>query len=62
MKNQLTTGLGYRLGRARIDLSYGLDLTARQNVAQTALLAGDYSNSSVRIGTQAVTLGTSFVF
>jgi long-subunit fatty acid transport protein len=62
MKDQLTTGIGYRVGRARFDLSYGIDLTAKQSVAQSALLAGEYSNSTVRIGTQSLTLGTSFSF
>lgn len=62
MKNQLATGIGYRLGRARVDLSYGIDLTAKQSVGQSALLAGEYSNSSVRLGTQSLTLGTSIVF
>jgi long-subunit fatty acid transport protein len=62
MKNQLAAGIGYRLGRARFDLSYGIDLTAKQSVAQSALLAGEYSNSTVSIGTQSLTLGTSFTF
>jgi long-subunit fatty acid transport protein len=62
MKNQLATGIGYRLGKARLDLSYGVDLTARQSVGQSALLAGEYSNSMVRIGTRSLALGTSFSF
>jgi long-subunit fatty acid transport protein len=62
MKDQLAAGIGYRLGRARFDLSYGIDLTAKQNVGTSALLAGEYSNSTVRLGTQSVTLGTAFTF
>jgi long-chain fatty acid transport protein len=62
MKNQLATGIGYRYRRTRFDLSYGFDLTARQGVGQSALLAGEYSNSVVRIGTQSLTVGTSFSF
>lgn len=62
MKNQLATGIGYRLDKMRFDLSYGIDLTARESVGQSALLAGEYSNSIVQIGTQSLTLGTSIVF
>ncbi len=62
MKNQLATGIGYRLGRARFDISYAIDLTAKQSVGQSSLLAGEYSNSVVKIGTQILTLGTSFSF
>lgn len=59
MQNGLTTGLGYRLGRYRFDLSYGFDFTAQSQVGTSALLSGEYSNSKVKIGTQALTLSTS---
>lgn len=59
MQNGLTTGLGYHLGRYRFDLSYGFDFTSQSDVGTSALLSGEYSNSNVRIGTQALTLSTS---
>jgi long-subunit fatty acid transport protein len=62
MKDQIAAGIGCRRGRVRFDLSYGIDLTAKQSVAQSSLLAGEYNNSTVRLGTQSVTLGTSIVF
>jgi long-chain fatty acid transport protein len=62
MKDQLTTGLGYRHGRARYDLGYGFGFQAHQSVGQSSLLSGEYSNSRVGIGTQALTLNTSFQF
>jgi long-subunit fatty acid transport protein len=62
MKDQLTTGLGYRHGRARFDLAYGFGFKANASVGQSALKSGEYSNSQVGIGTQALTLNTSIQF
>jgi len=62
MTNQLSTGIGYRRGRWRFDLGYGIDPTTQENVGKTALLSGEYANSKVRIGTQSVALNTSFQF
>jgi long-subunit fatty acid transport protein len=62
MTNQLSAGIGYRVGRWRFDLAYGIDPTAQENVGKTALLSGEYSNSKVRIGTQSTSLNTSFRF
>jgi long-subunit fatty acid transport protein len=62
MKDQLTTGIGIRRGRAHYDLAYGFGFQAHQSVGQSALLSGEYSNSQVGIGTQALTLNTSFQF
>ena len=62
MRDQLTTGMGFRHGRARYDLAYGFDFQAHQNVGQSSLLSGEYSNSRVGIGTQALTFNTSFQF
>jgi len=62
MTNQLSAGIGYRAGRWRFDLAYGIDPTAQENVGKTALLSGEYSNSKVRIGTQSTSLNTSFRF
>lgn len=60
MQNGLTTGIGYKLGRCRFDLGYGFDFAAQSQVGASALLSGEYSNSKVRVGTQALTLSTSF--
>jgi long-subunit fatty acid transport protein len=62
MANQLTTGVGYRTGRYRFDLGYAYNLTGQGNVQQSSLLAGEYNNSIVRLGTQALTLSTSIQF
>jgi long-subunit fatty acid transport protein len=62
MKDQLTTGIGIRRGRVHYDLAYGFGFQAHQSVGQSALLSGEYSNSQVGIGTQALTFNTSFQF
>jgi long-chain fatty acid transport protein len=62
MTNQLSTGIGYRHGRMRMDLAYGIDPSTTEHVGHSALLSGEYDNSSVRISTQALGLNTSFVF
>ena len=62
MKDRLTTGLGYRHGRARFDLAYSYGLQGHANVSQSALLAGEYSHSRIGIGTQALMLTTSIQF
>jgi long-subunit fatty acid transport protein len=62
MTNQLSTGVGYHRAHWRMDLAYGIDPSVTDHVGRSALLSGEYSNSSVRIGTQALGLNTSFQF
>jgi long-subunit fatty acid transport protein len=62
MTNQLSTGTGYRHGRWRFDLGYGMDPATQENTGKTALLSGEYANSKVRIGMQSLALDTSFQF
>jgi hypothetical protein len=62
MTNQITTGVGYSHGRGHYAIAYGFDPTARESVGQSALLSGEYSNSTVRVGTQNVTASSSWRF
>jgi long-subunit fatty acid transport protein len=62
MTNQISTGIGYRLGRWRFDLGYGIDPTTQENVGETELRSGEYANSKVRIRTQSLGLNTGFEF
>lgn len=62
MTHQVSTGLGYRYARWVFDLAYAFDPTAQQSVQQSGLLSGEYSNSIVRLGTQALTLNASLKF
>jgi long-subunit fatty acid transport protein len=62
MSNQISTGLVYNLGHSRLEGAYVFDPTAREHVGQSGLLSGEYDNSTVRVGTQSVTLGYSVHF
>jgi len=62
MSDQLSTGLAYTTGPYRLSFAYSLGLTAEANVQASSLLAGEYSNSQTRVGTQALTFGTSIRF
>jgi long-subunit fatty acid transport protein len=62
MTNQLSTGFAYRHGRSRVDFAYTYDPTSQQQVQQSNLLAGEYNNSTDRVGLQSLTLGYSFQF
>jgi long-chain fatty acid transport protein len=62
MKDSLTTGIGVRRGRVHYDLAYGFGFQAHQSVGHSGLLSGEYSNSQIGIGTQALAFNTSFQF
>jgi long-chain fatty acid transport protein len=62
MTNQLSTGFAYHMGRSRFDFAYTFDPIAQQQVQQSNLLAGEYNNSTVRVGLQSLSLGYSFQF
>jgi long-chain fatty acid transport protein len=62
LTNEISAGLGYTHGNSRIDLSYGFRPENTQQVGQSALLAGEYSNSSVSVGTQSLAVGYSYHF
>jgi long-subunit fatty acid transport protein len=62
MTNQLSTGFAYHMGRSRFDIAYTYDPTSQQQVTQSNLLAGEYNNSTVRVGLQSLSLGYSFQF
>ena len=62
LSNQISTGLVYNLGHSRLEGAYVFDPTAREHVGQSGLLSGEYDNSTVRVGTQSLTLGYSVHF
>jgi long-subunit fatty acid transport protein len=62
MSTEISTGLGYRHGRSRYEASYGFRPEASQHVGQSALLAGEYDNSTVHVGTQSLMLSYSLQF
>jgi len=62
LSNQISAGLAYSLGNSRLEGAYVFDPTAREHVDQSGLLSGEYNNSTVRVGTQSLTLGYSVHF
>lgn len=62
LTNEISVGLGYTRGNSRIDVSYDFRPENTQQVGQSALLAGEYNNSSVSVGTQSLALGYSYHF
>src|SRR5579871_2980108 len=55
MSNQISTGVSYKMGHARLDAAYAFDPTATAHVGTSALQAGEYNNSTVKVGTQGLT-------
>jgi len=62
MSNDLSAGLVYHPGRSNFELAYSYAPTAQAQVQQSALLSGEYNNSTVRVGTQSITLNYSLRF
>jgi long-chain fatty acid transport protein len=62
MTNQLSAGFAYRRGHSRFDFAYTFDPISQQQVQQSNLLAGEYNNSTDRVGLQSVSLGYSYQF
>jgi len=62
MQDSIATGGGWSHGRWHYDAAYQVQLPANQSVGQSGLLAGEYSNSKVRVWTQSVTLSTRVKF
>ncbi len=60
--NELTAGLTYRHGRASYEAAYAFRPTASEHVGQSALLSGEYNNSTVHVGTQSLMLSYSLKF
>jgi long-chain fatty acid transport protein len=55
-RHQLTGGLGWRRNRWSLDFAYAFGLPSTVRVGNSALLAGEYSRSTTRIGVQHVSL------
>ena len=60
MSNGITAGGGYGRGRSRIDLAYQINVPHQQTVGISSLHSTEFSNSTLRVGTQALILSTSF--
>jgi long-chain fatty acid transport protein len=62
MENTITAGIGYRWRMCQFDLAYQCDLPDTQHVSNSALLSGEYSNSSTKVYINwfAVTMRVNF--
>jgi long-chain fatty acid transport protein len=49
MENTVTAGIGYRWRNYQFDIAYQCDLPQKENVGTSALLSGEYSNSSTEV-------------
>lgn len=56
MQNTIASGAGWTHGRWHYDAAYQAQLPSTQSVKQSGLLAGEYSNSRVRVWTQSITI------
>lgn len=61
-EHTITCGAGYHWGRYKVEIAYQYYLPATQNVGQSGLLSGEYSNSSTTISAHVVALTTGFTF
>lgn len=62
MQNAIATGAGWKHRRLRLDAAYQLQLPSSESVGKSAILAGEYSNSRVRLMLQSVTATASVNF
>ncbi len=62
MKHTISFGAGYSVGRYSIDLAYQYDIPAKESVGTSAILSGEYSNSSTEVSAHllALTAGIKF--
>jgi long-chain fatty acid transport protein len=56
LRHSLATGAGWTRGKWIFDGAYQVQLPASQSVGQSALLAGEYDNSHLRVMEQSLTL------
>ena len=60
MQNSIATGAGWTHYRLRLDAAYQVHLPSSESVVNSSILAGEYSNSWVRLMLQSVT-GTATI-
>jgi long-chain fatty acid transport protein len=62
LTNAISTGFAYHHGHSRYEAFYTFRPDSSAYVTQSSLLAGEYNNSSVSVGTQTVGLSYAFQF
>jgi long-chain fatty acid transport protein len=61
-EHTITAGVGYHWSRYKIEVAYQYYLPATQNVGQSGLLFGEYSNSSTTVSAHVLAITTGFTF
>jgi long-chain fatty acid transport protein len=61
-KNGLTTGVGYKRGRWSTDCAYVINLPSEARTRTSALAAGEYSNTRIRLTVHSVLLSAGLRF
>lgn len=62
MEHTFSAGVGYHWKQFELDLAYQYYLPATQDVGQSGLRSGEYSNSSVQVSAQEFALTTTVHF
>jgi long-chain fatty acid transport protein len=58
----ITAGVGYHWSHYKVEVAYQYYVPATQNVGQSGLLSGEYSNSSTTVSAHVFALTTGFTF
>ena len=61
-ENTITAGVGYHWGRYKVEVAYQYYIPVTQNVGQSGLLSGEYSNSSTTVSAHVLAITTGFTF
>jgi long-chain fatty acid transport protein len=62
MEHTISAGVGFRTGGVVVDLAYQWQIPNSEHIGESDLAAGEYSDSTIRVGTQWVGLTTSLEF
>ena len=62
MEHTFSAGIGYHWKQFEVDAAYQYYLPATQNIGQSGLLSGEYSNSSIQVSAHEFALSTTVHF
>ena len=58
----MSAGIGCHWNRYQLDLAYEYDLPTQRSIGTSSLQAGEYSNSTIKIGIQEIALTAGIKF
>lgn len=62
MEHTITAGVGYKTERFSVDLAYQWQIPNTVDIHESALAAGEYSDSSIKVGAHLIGISTSVNF